>query len=273
LIGANAHAAWDEYQNYKNDPSIDKEADKVLAALASIPIDYVVGNTWMQGAKDFMTAVTDPTKLTGKFQKIVGRQMEGLFPFGTGNLYDWIRDEFGEENYLYELNTVTDVFRKKVATFIKTDAIIRRDALYGEQIKKTQSLGGVVKQSQENDPAAQELVRVGHKLTPFYEYVRYSGVPVNINAKQVDQIEDIYSKLTDTGDSEGKTLKQFLNDFINTAEYKDLKTDEAKDEQLSKIISKYRRAATLTWIDQNERIKETIQQKKELKYLGESDIR
>ena len=270
LLGANLHRTYDEYQNYRNDPAIDKEADKVFAALASIPIDYVVGNTWMQGAKDFMTVVTDPDRLATKGQKVIGRQLEGLFPYGTGNLYDWIRDEFGEENYLYELNTIVDVFRKKVNSFIETDGIIRRDPLYGEQIKKPKSALGMIKKGGQPDPAAEELLRVKYPLTPFREYVRMSGVPVNITPKQVDEIEEIYSTLTDKGVK--KTIKQYLNDYIKSKEYKDIKTDEHKREVLGSIIAKYRRGAIETWIERNPRVQKIIEQKKELKYLGESDV-
>ena len=272
LVGANLHAAWDAYQDYKNDPALDKEFTEVYSALVSIPMDYVIGNTWMSGAKDFMEIITDPDKLASKGQKIIGRQLEGMFPLGTGNLYDWIRHEFGEDNYLYELNTIVDAFRNKVSTFMKTEGIIRRDALYGEQIKREKSIGRLVRKATPTDPAATELLRVKYPLTPFREYVRHSGISVNITPKQVDEIEEIYSTLTHNNKPDGLSLKQTLNKIIEDPKYKALKTDEHKRELLGSKIATFRRGAVLRFIDKHQIVKDTIKQKKELKYLGESIV-
>lgn len=250
---ANLAKAADVYDQYNNDPDIEKQFSDVFAALIAAPVDLVVGTTWMQGSKDFTDFLSNPEQYSLKrFKKMGLRQAEGLIPGGT--LIDWTRQEFGEDNYIVEVNSMIDVLQKKLGSH--KNMIKKRDPIFGDIIEREDKLLHFSnKRTESTDPVMMELIKNEVNVSPFRDWVHAGGVKTQLSAKELDQLEVVYSELN---------VRDILMGVMKGKSYQN-SPSERRRIIIKRIISNARDMAKRKFLSKNDGVYDRIKVKMKLR--------
>lgn len=242
-LAADVHMAYDVYEQYKAG-DMETEFSDVAAALVMAAVEPSVNSTWARGLLD-LTHLFDKNVSMKQVKQTGLRAVEGMLPATTG--WGWAQSEFvSDDPYVREVNSMIDVIYKKLDP---TKLIPKRDPIYGKPIEREDRwLHAVNKRTMTEDPVMLEMVRVGANIREPKDYLQQSKVRLDLTPKELDEYEEIYSKLP---------VKDVLTTIINSKGYQMIGDDKTKADILKSQVTKFREIAKKQYITKHpERIED-----------------
>jgi hypothetical protein len=247
-IGAacDLHLAADILAQYQTDENLETELEDVMAAFIMVFTEPVVNSTWMKGMQDATKWVFDPERSAHSAKKVALQKAASFIPVTTG--IDWINSEFGSDDVYREIHELVDIFKKKVSRLSKT-MIPHRDPVYGRIQKRERRWGHLInKKTMTEDPVILEMLRVKANIKTPREFLMFAGVKQDLSPKQLNEFEEIYSKLP---------VEEALNFLIESPKYKQLGSIKRREE-LRKQVSIFRTAAKGIFLSKNKEVTQEL---------------
>lgn len=230
LIGAAANAARaiDTFREYAWDEDMDVEERiaEITWAFGMIASEAVTNHTFTKNLQDLTMLATQSEYMDWEGE--AARQTEKFIPYSTA-LSAW--QERLVDDTVRRVETASDAIISKVNSKANYP---RRHNIYGTKIEREDRFAWFFKQRTETeDPVAKELQRLGASISAPSEQIEKFGVPVELDQKQYDQLNQLIAQMP---------VKEVLTELISKDAYKRLNTEE-QVKQIRKVVQEIRSRA------------------------------
>jgi hypothetical protein len=203
-----------------------READEFALSLSIAIAKNLTNKTWLSGLSDAFEVLTDPERYgRSYFQRLAGSAAVPSIVNQAAQATD---------PYLRNARTIADSIRARVPV-LSESVPVRRD-VWGEPVERGNSLGPdiaspIYTTRESDDPLRQEVARLKVPLSTPPRYLKVRGQRFDLTAKQYDELLQL----------SGKPAKQYLEGFIQTDEWRDMRDDERAD-FVSETLKEFRAA-------------------------------
>lgn len=213
------------------------EAENLASAISMVIARNVTSKTWLKGVSEAVQAMDDPDRYGNKYIQNYARS---LVPSVLAQAERSIDPE------MEAVYGISDSIKSRIPVY-SADLLPRRD-LWGDPMttqigtgKRSWSeiaystLSPIYVSEEKNSPIDKELSRMKIGISKSSMKQSIIGVPMELPPKLFDEFIQLSTKKV----FNGKDLKEFLNDFVKSPDYKQM-PDERKEEEIRDIMTKAR---------------------------------
>ena len=221
-------------------PELQPEVDKIASSIVKSISKNITSKTWLRGISDAVEALNDPDRYGDRWWQ---NYVASFIPSISRGIEQAIDPEFSA---IYD---EIDALKSKIP-FLSRSLQPSRD-LWGEVNTKqigqgerswlevVYTLSSPIHVS-DGKPSAidKELTRMKIGLSKPQRKQAFLGVPMELTPELYDEFIQFGTKKV----LNGKDLKEFLNDFVKSPDYKQM-SDERKEEEIRDVMTKARNIA------------------------------